>query len=161
MMILIAIQSQLLLMGKDMRVEAWGTGRFDYTNDISAQVHPTIRAGQGFYSYWTHITVPALTSTETIVPIESYNNVVIFDAYLSAAKNALIGLKYTTIDSEGNEYDVLYKQDYQSIRLIFEAGLVFSNLKVTVTNYDIEDLTLIYCHHGLYGTQKVVPIPEV
>ncbi|MCD6493920.1 MAG: hypothetical protein J7K36_09050 [Archaeoglobaceae archaeon] len=142
------------------RVEAWGTGRFDYTNDISAQVHPTIRAGQGFYSYCTYTTVPALTSIETTIPIESYNNIVIFDAYLSAPKNILIGLKYATVDSEGNENDVLYKQDYHSIRLIFESGLVFSNLKVTITNYDIEDHTLIYCHHGLYGTQEVVPIVE-
>jgi len=141
-------------------VEAWGTGRFDYTNDISLQSHPIIRAGQGFYSYHTWLNVPALSSVEQEIPIEEHNNIVIFDAYLSTTKNVLIGLKYTLIDPQGNEYEVVNKQGYQSIKLIFEAGIVFSGLKVTVTNYNTEDLIMIYCHHGLYGTQQVVPIPE-
>jgi len=140
-------------------VEAWGTGRKDYSANIEATVVPVARSYQVNAYAYTEFTLDAGEEKEIDIPMtfsEGSKNHFIFYICVTVDANVLIGVQ---IWSGGLEF--ISKQGYQKVEIWIPQGLGLSEVTLKVKNYSNISIKGAYSHNGVQGSEKIMPTPTV
>jgi len=135
-----------------MVVEAWGTGRRDYSDNVELYTNPTLKD-------WTAVAKSARTFTllpweQKEIPIdfsfvEGAHSHFVTNVVVSADANVLL---YGEI---GTWYSVY---GYQKICIEMPHALPISSLTLKVRNCSDQTINCIYFHTGSQGYEKVLPV---
>jgi hypothetical protein len=140
-----------------MAVEAWGTGRVDFSDNVESSVIPIIRSYQLNAYASQDFTLAAGATSDYVIPMTFSPDAAchfIAAIEVSVDKNVLIGVSiYTNVSlCFGTEYG------YQQVIINYLQLLGLSNATARITNYSDFPVNGSYFHHGVQGTEKIMPI---
>lgn len=138
-------------------VEAWGTGRKDYSQNIEESVIPIIRSYQvNAYEYGEFDLDPNEQEDIEVSMDFSEDASCHFIAVLEVTvdANVLISLEILSgAVTFGSRFG------YQSIAFYFPPKLGLSEITLRIKNYSDIAVIGLYCYNGVQGTEKIMPIP--
>lgn len=140
-----------------MVVEAWGTGRRDYSDNVEETVVPIIRSYQSVATAYETFTLNPGEQKDITVDLdftESSENHFIAHIDVTVDANVLIGIEVISAD---RTFILLY--GYQKIELDIPQSLGLSEVVLRVKNYGDVTVNGAYSHSGVQGTEKITPIP--
>jgi len=145
------------------RVEAWGTGRFDNTNDVTLQVVPIMRKMQGRLAFMFQYLHPGYADYAFYVPtVYAYGPEIYYEFHVKSSRKNLMQillgkLDATTLQYKGHVAEVFC---FGGIDFKFPAGFFLSNdplelLFFEVMDYSGDDCILEITGTGIKATHKV------
>lgn len=144
-------------------VEAWGTGRFDNTTDVSLQVVPLARRLQQRLAFTTAYIHPGGADLGFYLPTEfAYGPEIYYEVRIISSRNNLMQILLGKMDGETLEYlgDVAEWAGYGGAVFKFPAGLFLNNdplelLFFEIIDYSGEDCIITVSGTGVKATYKV------
>jgi len=141
-----------------MVVEAWGTGRRDYSSNTEASVDPTPRSYQTTATCVFDEYISAKHYIEKTVELDFAENADTHHIhYLSVTADTNVLIAVVLYDENGEM--VFQDFGYQIIEHEFPHGIPVKEITVAIYNYSNEDIHVIYSHNGVQNTKTMRPNP--